>query len=47
MMQQRLDYLHNNTVEAGSVESPPDYFYSSTKDYYTGQPGLLPIILLS
>ncbi|OOQ61016.1 REP-associated tyrosine transposase [Mucilaginibacter pedocola] len=47
MMQQRLDYLHNNPVESGCVEYPPEYLYSSAKDYYTDQPGLLPIILIS
>jgi putative transposase len=47
MMVQRLDYLHNNPVEAGSVEYPPEYLYSSAKDYYTDQKGLLPVILLS
>jgi len=47
MQQQRLDYLHNNPVESGAVEYPPEYLYSSAKDYYLDQPGLLPVILLS
>jgi putative transposase len=47
MMQQRLDYLHNNPVESGAVDYPPNYFYSSAKDYYTDQQGILPVILLS
>ena len=47
MIQQRLDYLHNNPVEAGIVDYPPEYLYSSARDYYTDQEGLLPVILLS
>jgi putative transposase len=47
MMQQRLDYLHNNPVESGIVSYPPEYLYSSAKDYYTEEPGLLPVLLLS
>ncbi|WP_454802098.1 REP-associated tyrosine transposase [Mucilaginibacter phyllosphaerae] len=47
MMEQRLAYLHNNPVESGSVEYPPEYLYSSAKDYYLDQKGLIPIILLS
>jgi REP element-mobilizing transposase RayT len=47
MMIQRLDYLHNNPVESGAVEYPPEYLYSSAKDYYNDQKGLLPIVLLS
>jgi putative transposase len=47
MLQQRLDYLHNNPVKSGAVEYPHEYLYSSAKDYYTEQKGLLPVILLS
>ena len=47
MIHQRLDDLHNNPVEAGMVNYPPDYLYSSAKDYYAEEKGLLPIILLS
>ncbi|WP_261382259.1 hypothetical protein [Mucilaginibacter achroorhodeus] len=47
MMQQRLDYIHNNPVESGSVSFPPDYLYSSAKDYYTDEPGLVPVLQLS
>ena len=47
MINQRLDYLHNNPVEAGAVNYPPDYLYSSAKDYYTEEKDLLPVILLS
>lgn len=46
MRKQRLDYLHNNPVVSGAVDEPQNYLYSSCRDYY-GQPGLLPVILLS
>jgi len=47
MIEQRLDYLHNNPVESGAVDFPANYLYSSAKDYYTDEQGLLPVILLS
>jgi hypothetical protein len=30
---QKLDYIHNNPVVAGIVESPEEYLYSSAKNY--------------
>lgn len=42
---QKLDYLHNNPVEAGIVERPEDYIYSSAKDY-CGKQGLLKVDFL-
>lgn len=42
---QKLDYIHNNPVEAGFVEKPEDYLYSSARDYY-GKKGLIDITLL-
>ncbi len=42
VMEQRLDYLHNNPVEAGIVEEPAHYLYSSARDY-AGIKGLLTI----
>jgi hypothetical protein len=30
---QKLNYLHNNPVEAGIVDRPEDYVYSSARDY--------------
>ena len=47
MVHQRLDYLHNNPVEAGLVDYPPHYLYSSARDYYTEERGLVPVILIS
>ena len=34
--QQKLDYVHNNPVEAGIVERAADYWYSSARDYDEG-----------
>lgn len=45
MIDQRLNYTHNNPVEAGIVENAEDYLYSSAKDY-CGEQGLLNIELL-
>jgi putative transposase len=42
MMQQRLDYLHYNPVEAGIVDEPEQYVFSSARDY-AGQKGLLDV----
>ena len=38
---QRLEYIHNNPVEAGIVLSPEDYLYSSAINY-AGLPEKLP-----
>lgn len=44
---QKLDYIHNNPVEAGIVEKAEEYLYSSARDYYNGKNcGLLQIELL-
>jgi putative transposase len=45
MMQQKLDYIHNNPVEAGFVFNPQEYIYSSCLDYSGGN-GPLGIILI-
>ena len=45
MIEQRLDYVHNNPVEAGFVESPADWIYSSALDY-EGRMGLIDIYFL-
>jgi hypothetical protein len=34
ILHQKLDYTHYNPVEAGIVERPEDYLYSSARDYY-------------
>ena len=46
MMDQRLEYIHNNQVKAGIVEKAEDYLYSSAIDYFTGRKGLLEIEFL-
>ena len=45
ILQQKLDYIHNNPVLAGIVENPEDYLYSSARDYY-GLKGLIDILLV-
>ena len=40
---QKLEYLHMNPVEAGFVQAPEDYLYSSATDYYTNRKGLIDI----
>lgn len=45
MIDQRLDYIHNNPVQAGIVEKAEDYLYSSAKDYCEER-GLIKIELL-
>jgi putative transposase len=45
MMQQKLDYIHQNPVEAGFVDKPENYIYSSARDY-AGENGLLNIKLI-
>jgi REP element-mobilizing transposase RayT len=45
ILHQKLDYIHNNPVQAGFVDKPEDYLYSSARNYY-GLPGLFGIILV-
>ena len=45
IMQQKLNYIHNNPVEEGIVFKPEDYVYSSAKDY-CGEKGLLELLLI-
>jgi len=45
MIDQRLNYLHNNPIAEGIVEEPEHYVYSSARDY-AGIKGLLNIVLL-
>ncbi|WP_424964142.1 REP-associated tyrosine transposase [Ekhidna sp.] len=42
MMQQKLDYIHNNPLEEQIVNNPEDYRYSSAIDYSGGK-GLIDI----
>ncbi len=44
---QKMNYIHNNPVEAGIVERPEHYLYSSAKDYVnTKKCGLLDVVFL-
>ncbi len=45
VLQQRVDYIHNNPVEAGFVENAGDWIYSSARDY-EGKKGLIDIYFL-
>ena len=45
MMQQRLNYTHENPVRAGIVENAADYLYSSARDYCGGK-GLVNIMFV-
>ncbi|MEK6478635.1 transposase [Catalinimonas sp. 4WD22] len=46
MMQQKLDYLHHNPVEAGIVSEPEHYLYSSAMDYAGGK-GFVPVLFFA
>ena len=43
MLEQRLNYLHENPVNAGIVYEPQDYVYSSAIDYYSDEKGKIEI----
>ncbi len=45
MMDQRLDYIHYNPVEAGFTDKPEEYLYSNARDYM-GVKGLVPITII-
>jgi putative transposase len=42
IMDQKLDYVHNNPVKDGFVDRPEEYLYSSARDY-AGMRGLLEV----
>ena len=45
IMEQKLNYIHNNPVTAGIVFNPEDYVYSSAIDYTDGK-GLIGLEML-
>ena len=45
-LDQRLNYIHQNPVEAGIVLSPEDYLYSSAMNYARKPETLLDVMLL-
>ena len=42
LLDQKLEYIHLNPVEAGFVDKPEDYLYSSARDF-AGMKGLIDI----
>jgi putative transposase len=46
MLVQRLNYIHDNPVEAGHVTEPQHWKYSSAHEYCGGTQGLLPLTML-
>lgn len=48
MLEQRINYLHENPIRAGFVTAAEYWHYSSAVDYYTSnEKGLLELILLT
>ena len=45
MAWQKLNYIHDNPVEAGFVSRPEDFLYSSAGDYFVSR-GLVDVSLL-
>ncbi|WP_317125589.1 hypothetical protein [Rufibacter latericius] len=45
LLEQKLDYVHQNPVEAGFVREPQEYLYSSAIDYAGGK-GMVEVILI-
>ncbi|MCD4729309.1 MAG: hypothetical protein K8R74_01820 [Bacteroidales bacterium] len=45
MKEQKLDYIHNNPVNAMLVNNPEDYIFSSAIDYADGK-GLVGVTLM-
>jgi hypothetical protein len=45
LMDQKLEYVHNNPVEEGIVDVPEEYLYSSARNY-AGRPGLIEVELI-
>jgi putative transposase len=44
-IEQKLNYIHQNPVEAEIVDEPEHYWYSSARDY-AGEKGLVDIAVL-
>lgn len=44
---QKINYIHNNPVQAGIVDRPEDYLYSSARDYVNARKcGLLDLVFI-
>ena len=46
VIDEKLNYIHNNPVDEGLVYYPEDYVYSSAKDY-SGEKGLLDGVIIA
>lgn len=46
MIEQRLNYLHENPVTSGLVTEAQYYKYSSATDYYEERRGLVPVLFM-
>lgn len=46
MMDQRLNYIHNNPVEAGFVSDPSAWIWSSCASYESDTPDLINLVYL-
>ncbi len=47
MLDDRLDYIHNNPVKAGIVWSPDEYVYSSASNYYGNKEKIIEVDFIS
>ena len=45
VIDEKINYIHNNPVEEGLVFHPEDYMYSSARDY-SGEKGLLNVFVI-
>ena len=45
MIDSKLEYIHQNPVEAGFVDQPREWLYSSARDY-GGEKGLIDLMFL-
>ena len=45
VIDEKINYIHNNPVDEGLVFRPEDYVYSSARDY-SGEKGLLDVIVI-
>ena len=45
VIDEKINYIHNNPVEDGLVSHPEDYVYSSAKDY-SGEKGMLNDVII-
>jgi putative transposase len=45
VIDQKVNYIHYNPVEAGIVDAPSDYLYSSARNY-CGEMGLIDVEII-